>query len=73
MVIIVQVEYAFENPSSSAEYVKCHAQEMEKEVVDAHISLYVNEYSISLGEKGRRAVELLFKKSGYSFENIFFC
>ena len=67
------VEYAFANPSSSTEYVKYHAQEMEKEVVDAHISLYVNEYSISLGEKGRRAVELLFKKSGYSFENILFC
>ena len=67
------VEYAFANPNSSAEYVKCHAQEMEKEVVDAHISLYVNDYSISLGKKGRKAVELLFKKSGHSFENILFC
>ena len=54
------VEYAFENPNSSADYVKYHAQEMEKEVVDAHIALYVNDYSISLGEQGRKAVELLF-------------
>ena len=67
------VEYAFANPNSSADFVKYHAQEMEKEVVDAHIALYVNDYSISLGEKGRRAVELLFKKSGHSFENILFC
>ena len=29
------VEFAFENPNSSADYVKFHAQEMEKEVVDA--------------------------------------
>ena len=30
------------------------------------------DYSISLGEQGRKAVNLLFKKSGHSFENIFF-
>ena len=67
------VEYAFKNPNSSADFVKYHAQEMEKEVVNAHIALYVNDYSISLGKKGRKAVELLFKKSGHSFENILFC
>jgi len=66
------VEYAFANPYSSADFVKCHAQEMEKKVVDAHIALYVNDYSISLGEKGRKAVKLLFKKSGHSFDNILF-
>ncbi len=57
------VEYAFANPNSSADYVQCHAQEMEKQVVDAHIALYVNDYSISLGEQGRKAVEKIFKKS----------
>ena len=71
-VIRKSVEYAFENPSSSADFVKCHAQEMEKKVVDAHIALYVNDYSISLGKKGRKAVKLLFKKSGHSFDNSLF-
>ena len=71
-VIRKSVEYAFENPSSSADFVKCHAQEMEKKVVDAHIALYVNDYSISLGKKGREAVKLLFKKSGHSFDNSLF-
>ena len=66
------VVYAFANPNSSADFVKCHSQEMEKEVVDAHIALYVNDYSVSLGEQGRKAVKLLFKKSGNSFENILF-
>ena len=66
------VEFAFENPNSSADYVKYHAQEMEKEVVDAHIALYVNNYSISLGKKGRKAVELLFEKSGKKSKSIYF-
>tara|TARA_B110000444_G_scaffold30995_1_gene26257 strand:- start:261 stop:1064 length:804 start_codon:yes stop_codon:yes gene_type:complete len=65
------VEFAFENPDSSACYVKCHAQEMRKKVVDAHIALYVNDYSISLREQGRKAVELLFEKSGREFNSIF--
>ena len=65
------VEYAFENPNSSADYVKFHAQEMGKEVADAHIALYVNNYSISLGEQGRKAVELLFEKSGKESKSIY--
>ena len=65
------VEYAFENPNSSADFVKCHAQEMKKEVMDAHIALYVNDYSISLGEQGRKAVELLFEKAGKEYSSVF--
>lgn len=65
------VEYAFANPDSSVSYVKCHAQEMDKEVVNAHINLYVNDYSISLGEKGRKAVIEVFEKTGKESETIF--
>ena len=65
------VEYAFANPNSSADYVKYHAQEMEKAVVDAHISLYVNDFSVSLGIEGREAVQLLFEKSGKEYSSIF--
>jgi 1,4-dihydroxy-6-naphthoate synthase len=65
------VEFAFENPDSSADYVQCHAKEMRKKVVDAHIALYVNDFSVSLGEQGRKAVELLFEKSGRQFNSIF--
>jgi len=65
------VEYAFANPTSSDDFVKCHAQEMEKEVVDAHIALYVNDYSISLSEQGRKAVEKVFEKTGNPSNNIF--
>ena len=65
------VEYAFANPSSSVDYVQYHAQGIEKEVVDAHINLYVNNYSISLAKTGRKAVEMLFEKAGRDSRYIF--
>ena len=55
------VKYAIANRESSSEFVKCHAQEMETDVVDAHINLYVNEFSVSLGKEGRRSVEKVFE------------
>ncbi len=57
------VEYAFANPDSSEKFVAQHAQEMSLEVRNKHINLYVNEYSIDLGEKGRNAVRMLFEKA----------
>ncbi len=53
------VRYAFENPLVSREYVKSLAQEMDDGVIDQHIGLYVNEFTITLGEKGREAVKRL--------------
>jgi 1,4-dihydroxy-6-naphthoate synthase len=57
------VGYAFENPESSMAYVKAHAQEMSEEVIKKHIALYVNNFSIALGETGINAVQLLFNKA----------
>lgn len=54
------VEYAFANPSSGLEFIRMHAQEMEEAVMYKHIELYVNQYSIDLGEIGRNAVKTLF-------------
>jgi 1,4-dihydroxy-6-naphthoate synthase len=42
-----------------SEYVTTHSQEMQESVMRQHIDLYVNQYSISLGEEGRRAVDVL--------------
>lgn len=57
------VEFAFANPSSSMQYVKQHAQEMDEAVMKQHIDLYVNKYSIDLGIEGKRAVELMLAKA----------
>lgn len=62
------VEYAMGHRGESREFVKCHAQEMDNSVIDSHIEMFVNDFSISLGVEGRRAVEeLLAMKS----EDIF--
>lgn len=50
------IKYAFANPEASSNYVKSHAQEMSDEVRKKHIQLYVNEFSLDLGMKGRAAI-----------------
>lgn len=57
------VEFAFANPESCMPFVKQHAQEMSEEVMKKHIALYVNDFSISLGNVGKEAVNTLFKKA----------
>ena len=57
------VAYAFANPQSSMPYVKLHAQAMDETVIKQHIQLYVNNFSLDLGETGMNAVNLLFDKA----------
>lgn len=54
------VEYAFAHPGSAIDFIKLHAQEMEESVMYKHIELYVNQFSINLGEEGRDAIQTLF-------------
>ncbi len=53
------VVFGLENREQCMEFIKQHAQEMNELVIDEHISLYVNDFTLSLGEEGRRAVEKL--------------
>lgn len=55
------VEYAFANPEASLPYVKEHAQEMDTAVMQQHIDLYVNDFSIDLGQKGKAAIQYMFE------------
>jgi 1,4-dihydroxy-6-naphthoate synthase len=57
------VEHAFANPEASRAYVRAHSQEMSDAVCDQHIALYVNEFSIDLGDEGFRAVQQLASRS----------
>lgn len=57
------IEFAFANPKSALPYIRQHAQEMEEEVMYAHIDLYVNSYSLDLGREGKEAVQFLFEKA----------
>lgn len=53
------VQYAFDHPGSSRDYVKKHAQEMSEDVMNSHIALYVNAHTLDLGEVGNKAVSRL--------------
>jgi 1,4-dihydroxy-6-naphthoate synthase len=53
------VEHALARRPQVSAWVKRHAQEMDEAVMRQHIELYVNDFSVSLGEGGRRAVETL--------------
>lgn len=53
------LEYAFDHYPSLTDYVKDHAQEMDESVMRQHIDLYVNQFSLDLGEEGKKAVARL--------------
>jgi len=53
------VRLAFAEPQRSRAWIREHAQEIDDEVCRRHIALYVNEFSVELGEQGREAIELL--------------
>lgn len=57
--IRASVQYAFDHPDASREYVRAHAQEMSDEVCAQHIALYVNEHSLDIGDDGLRAIARL--------------
>ncbi len=54
------IEYAYRNPEQAREYIKSNAQEMDDDVIDQHIRLYVNDYTLEIGD-GVAAVEKLLK------------
>jgi 1,4-dihydroxy-6-naphthoate synthase len=55
------LEYAFARYPQLPDYVRKHAQEMEEQVMRQHIDLYVNDFSLSLGVDGKKAVGVLLK------------
>ena len=60
LLIRQSIEYAFQHPAETREYIKKNAQELDDDVIDQHIKLYVNDYSQDIGE-GIIAVERLLK------------
>lgn len=60
------IEYGFENPEASASFIKANSKETSPEIVRKHIDLYVNEFSLALGQKGREAFSELYRKASES-------
>lgn len=65
------LHYAFDRYPAISDYVREHAQEMNEDVMRKHIDLYVNDYSLALGETGRKAVKTLLSESKVQVSNVF--
>ncbi|MFP5041219.1 1,4-dihydroxy-6-naphthoate synthase [Parasediminibacterium sp. JCM 36343] len=50
------IEFAFAHYPQLTDYIREHAQEMSETVMRKHIDLYVNNFSLDLGEEGKKAV-----------------
>ena len=53
------LEWAYQHEEEAMNLCREYAQEMEDSVMRAHVDLYVNDYSLNMGEAGRRALDFL--------------
>jgi 1,4-dihydroxy-6-naphthoate synthase len=54
------LEYAYKDSIASFDFVAGNAQEMNKNVMNSHIKLFVNDFTMELGTEGRAAIEKLY-------------
>mgnify|MGYP005852492431 CR=1 FL=1 len=57
------IKYAHAHPQAARAYIKEHAQEMDEAVMNNHIRLYVNDFSLDLGKEGIAAVRSLLQRA----------
>ena len=57
------IEYAYAHSDEVRPYIRRHAQEMDESVMQQHIDLYVNEYSLQYGEDGEAAIRDLYARA----------
>ncbi|GAA5502433.1 1,4-dihydroxy-6-naphtoate synthase [Deinococcus xinjiangensis] len=57
------LRYAYAHPEAAKGYIRQHALEMSDEVMQAHIDLYVNDFSLDIGSEGEQAVQELFRRA----------
>lgn len=58
--------FAQNNRESSKEFISFHAQEISEDVINQHINLFVNEFSVDLGKNGKYAIRKLFSEAALS-------
>ncbi|MEA1887869.1 MAG: 1,4-dihydroxy-6-naphthoate synthase [Bacteroidota bacterium] len=62
-VLASSIDFAYKNPGSSYDFVRKYAASMEPDVMQKHIKMYVNDFSLDLGATGRDAVRTLYEKA----------
>lgn len=57
------IQYAYEHTDESMPYIRQYARELSDDVIKSHIGLYVNDFSVDLGDEGREAISFLYHKA----------
>ncbi len=57
------IDHAMAHPEAGKTYIRQHAQELDDDVIQEHINLYVNDFSRNIGEEGEAAIKTFYKKS----------
>lgn len=57
------INHAFLHPKMAHDYVQANAQELDEDVIEQHIKLYVNDFSKDLGQKGEKAITTFLDKA----------
>ena len=57
------LRFARTHPDEVLEYCRQHSQEMDETVMKSHIDLYVNDFSLDLGQEGMAAIKRLFDEA----------
>jgi 1,4-dihydroxy-6-naphthoate synthase len=58
------LEYAYKDSFASYDFVAANAREMDSTIMNNHIKLFVNEFTLNLGSKGREAILELYRIAG---------
>jgi 1,4-dihydroxy-6-naphthoate synthase len=58
------LEYAYHNSIASYDFVVANAKEMDSTVMNNHIKLFVNKFTLNLGKEGKKAISELFRIAG---------
>jgi len=57
------IEYAMKNRAEAVESMRRYAQEFSDEVLFSHVDLYVNQWTLGLGETGEAALRTLYRRA----------
>ncbi len=57
------IKYSLEHRPEALEYAMTFARDMQKELADKFVGMYVNDLTVDYGDRGRAAVDELFKRA----------
>jgi 1,4-dihydroxy-6-naphthoate synthase len=61
LILKESILYSLQHREEALEYALSFARDMQKDLADKYVGMYVNDLTVDCGEDGRRAVQLLFK------------